>query len=42
LSDGYHKLYKLAIILQNLSCPALTKDRIQENILKVMKIKYKD
>ena len=40
LSDGYLKLMKLIIVLQNICSPYLTKDRIQENIIKVMKLKY--
>ena len=33
---------KLIIILQNILSPYLTKDRIQENIIKVIKLKYEN
>ena len=42
LQDGYIKLQKIIVILQNLGSPYLTKDRIQENIVKVIKMKEKN
>jgi hypothetical protein len=42
LQDGYIKGTKLIIILQNLGSPYLTKDRIQENIIKVIKIRDRE
>ena len=39
LQNGYNKVFKIIIILQNLGSPYLTKDRIQENLKKVIKLK---
>lgn len=42
MSNAFQKVIKILIILQNLASPYLTKDRIQENLLKVIKLRDKD